>query len=71
MAQENRAQPPAFSPDELWAAYQRQVIATQTAWHDYEVLAAKADVALSAYRKHNQRRNELYDAYWATYSPVA
>jgi hypothetical protein len=59
------------SPEELWAAYERQVQATATAWHDYEVLAAKADAALDVYQDHNRRRNQLYDAYWATYPQVA
>lgn len=56
---------------QLWAAYERQVIATATAWHDYEVLACKADEALKAYQEHNRRRNELYDAYWATHDRAA
>jgi hypothetical protein len=59
------------SPEELWAAYERQVQATATAWHDYEVLATKADAALETYQAHNRRRNELYDAYWATYRTAA
>lgn len=51
----------------LWAAYERQVIATQSAWQTYEGLARQADDALTAYRVEADRRNERYDAYWAAH----
>jgi hypothetical protein len=62
---------PAMTPAQIWAAYEQLVVETATAWHDYEVLACKADAALDTWRERNGRRNAMYDAYWAIHDRAA
>lgn len=73
------------TPDELWADYENQVIATSDAWHAYEQASQLADARFgeyqaavrlredshAAWQQANDSRNAVYDAYWATYDKKA
>ena len=73
------------APEQLWADYEEQVLATDVAWRTYEKASEIADVlfaqyqaaarvrgeAYMAWQQVNKTRNRVYDAYWATYDRVA